>query len=195
MIIRDRPKEDDDVMWFKLQPWNLTADYCSPNEIEWNMWSRRLAPYSDLNVGDRVTTVGPGGPTAGEMLWEVEVTAVARGGYDDHDQAWTILRDGLGAMNVRHDGVIKRGFLQNEYTRAAVTTGYLLGFASKQVKRLALPRPSGLQMRQHGWAWNDTVTVGGPTAPRTGRGHVAGLRRARRRTAGAVHRRRAQCVD
>jgi hypothetical protein len=47
-------------MWFKLQPWNSTADHCSPNEIEWNMWSRRLAPYADLSVGDRVITVGPG---------------------------------------------------------------------------------------------------------------------------------------
>jgi hypothetical protein len=90
------------------------------------------------------------------------VTAIARGWYDDLDQAGRILRDGLSVTLLRLAELTKRGFLQSEYTNAAPASGHLLGFASDQVERIAMPRPSALRMRQHGWGVERHGGIGGP---------------------------------
>jgi hypothetical protein len=92
----------------KHQPW--TNDPSRPErdtEIEGNMWRSRQPPYHDLDVGSLVILVSGGGPTAGMLTWEVDVTAVAKGQYASHDEAFRLLRAGVGRERLKEAGAAR----------------------------------------------------------------------------------------
>jgi hypothetical protein len=160
----------------KHQPWNNDPGRPERDtEVEWNMWRSRQPPYHDLDVGSRVILVSGGGPTAGMLTWEVEVTAVAKGQYGSHEEAFQLLSTGVGRDRLKEAGVARRTFLAQDYTSNAPAAGWLLGWSYQPIRSVMLPRSSELRIGRNGWGAVDRLSVGGETAGRgrSGQGRLA----------------------
>ncbi|MFD6568535.1 protein NO VEIN domain-containing protein [Micromonospora profundi] len=145
----------------KHQPWNVGGDPdASEGEIEWNMWQRRLLPFQQLDVGTRVVLVSGGGPSAGVLTWEVEVLDVVKERYDDHQHA---------ARLIQKLGISKTAFLSTEYTTNAPTSGWLLSWTYRPVRRIKQPRSPEHPIGRNGWGAIDKLVVSGNGASGQGR--------------------------
>lgn len=166
------------MVLLKHQPWNLDPERTEfPNEVEWNMWTTRAAPFGTLAEGSTVYLVSGGGPKRGLITWEVVVTHAVAARYESKDDAWQHMRAAL-AGPLRERGYTRRTFLENEYTVAAPEQGYILAWSYDPVRPIGLPRPEGLRFRQNGWADVAELTFGGgepPTkgTPSIGQGRIA----------------------
>ena len=145
----------------KNQPWNTAGtDHESGNEVEWNMWQRRLPPFHDLNIGTRVVLVSGGGPLAGVLTWEVEAVQVVKDRYSDHEHAWQLIRP---------LGLSKAAFMQQPYTLAAPPSGWLLAWTYTPIRQIMAPRSPEHQIGRNGWGGTDALRVGGGSTIGQGR--------------------------
>lgn len=146
----------------KHQPWDTEPSRPGQDpEIEWNMWKTRQLPYHDLVEGVRVVLVSGGGPTRGILTWEVEVTAVAKGRYRSHRDAWRLLAADIGVRRLKAAGVTSDRFLTQSYTTTASAAGWLLGWSYRPIRPIMLPRPHDLRIGRNGWVVTDRLSVGG----------------------------------
>lgn len=156
------------MVLLKHQPWNLDPGRTEfPNEVEWNMWTTRAAPFGALAEGSTVYLVSGGGPKRGLVTWEVVVIHALSVRYESKDDAWRQMRSAL-AGPLKERGYTRRSFLENDYTMAAPEQGYLLAWSYDPVRPIGLPRPEGLRFRQNGWTDVAELTFGGGESPNGG---------------------------
>lgn len=148
----------------KHQPWNHTPEDPARPDVEWNTWLTRQQPFQSIEIGDQVVLVSAGGPTAGMLTWQVEVTDVIKERYSSHDEAWRLIRP---------LGVTRADFRNNEYTRKAPPAGWLLAWSYRPVRKIMQPRTPDHHIGRNGWGATDFLHVKGGGAVHQGQGRLA----------------------
>lgn len=136
--------------------------------LEWQLWRRRLPPYHELEPGVRVVLVD-GTPGDGTIAWEVVVTHVAKGPYDNLDEAFTLIKPLAAGSNVDR-GV----FVHHPYSAEAAVPGHLLAWTFEPVRAIGAPRRPEHVVSRSGWGRVDALTIGGATTASSTRSRSRG---------------------
>ena len=140
------------MVYVKSQPWWQPGDgHLMEGGPQWNMWTRRLWPYNDLEEGDHILCVSAGGPDKGEVRCEAELQHLIKAFYESKDEAWKIVRTGIPKT------LTKQQFMLDQYTLDAPSQGWLLASFSQPVRPIGMPRPADLKLRPNGWGEYQTA--------------------------------------
>lgn len=117
------------------------------DEWFWNLWSKRLQPYGQLEERDVIGLVVSN--AAGSTI---RFTATAR---DVVHTPFTSRRDALKKL-AAHTGLRVADLQTNAYTALQPERpGFLLAWRAVDVRRVDLPRPPELSLWRHGWGRQD----------------------------------------
>lgn len=104
-------------------------------EPSFNLWSRRLWPYTDVAVGDTLFWYES---KTGAIVWKSEVTDVVRFRYASKHEVAKRLR-------------LPRGEIESAYFRHAPNSGFCLAYKVKPLERINFPKPNNLRFPHQGW--------------------------------------------
>jgi len=106
-----------------------------------NIWSKKLWPYSRLNINDTLYWY----ETLSKcIIWETVVTEIERFPFENKKDAFKILRNKFGPFDEKQ-----------LYCLNAPNFGYCLAYKVKLVKKLTLPKPDGFKFPRIGWLLGD----------------------------------------
>lgn len=107
-------------------------------EIWFNLWTKRLWPYEELEAGDELYWYDS---SAGVIVWRSRVRQVEAFVYHDREAA-------LGLIERAFQTTIDR---TQPYLHGKPNDGFCLAYQVQAVARVNLPRPAGVRFRQSGW--------------------------------------------
>jgi hypothetical protein len=102
-------------------------------EPSYNLWSRRLWPYTDVAVGDTLFWY-----ESKTGAWKSEVTDVVRFRYASKHEVAKRLR-------------LPREEIKSAYFRHAPNSGFCLSYKVKPLERINFPKPDNLRFPHQGW--------------------------------------------
>lgn len=103
-----------------------------------NVWSKRLWPYGELQPGDELWWYEP---PSSRLRWNTRLTEVEAFPYDTLDDAMQRLEDTF-------DTSVDR---RQDYLLGKPDQGYCLGYLVQAVRAVDVPKPQGLRFNQTGW--------------------------------------------
>jgi hypothetical protein len=103
--------------------------------VWFNMWSRRMSPYNDLEIGD--TLYWYESPSQC-IVWRSRVVDVVRFSYQSKEEVKRKLQ--LTAPQAAQP-----------YFVEAPESGFCISYKVEALERVSLPKPDGFRFPQHGW--------------------------------------------
>lgn len=154
------------------QPWATPANVEVGDEIQWNLWRVRQAPYNQVQCGDRVLLCCPS-PEGSRITFEVELTQVVKAPYGSKREAWTILQAAFPKLRQELHWTF-RNFRDAPYTVRRPDRGHLLTFTYEPVRELQTTRPVAWRLRPNGWLplTDEQATQVIGSAPSQGQGRM-----------------------
>ena len=148
-------------MWFHSTPWFSPEDSnLALVDLDFNMWSRRLAPFHDIQTGSTYITVSDGGREKGRVMSLVYVTDHIAAEYTSHQHAWDVVEAAIPVESRAQLNWDRDRFLNHPYTRSHPRSGYILATLTEPLINFNTPRPAELTFRPNGWAWMDDADLG-----------------------------------
>src|SRR5437588_10638244 len=144
MLFHNRAHRTDPGM-----PTRATVD-----DTWWSLWRTRQPPFRDLVDGTRIVLVDSW-RDGGRLTWEVQATNVLTTAYASKSEAVGLVAKNFGYT--RND--VRSETYTAEKLRTGPDTGYVLAWACKPVRRLALPRPPTMHFRRNGWLTESSASV------------------------------------
>lgn len=108
------------------------------SRLWFNVWSKRLWPYAELQPGDILWWYES---PSSRLRWNTRVTDVEAFPYDALDDAMQRLEDIF-------DTSVDRG---QDYLLGKPDHGYCLAYSVQAVRLVDVPKPKGLRFNQNGW--------------------------------------------
>ena len=101
----------------------------------YNLWSRKLWPYVELAVGDKLFWYET---RSGSIVWRSEVSEVVRFPYARKSEVATRLG-------------LPRQEIDSSYFQDAPNSGFCLAYKIKPVDRIHIPKPKNFRFPHQGW--------------------------------------------
>jgi hypothetical protein len=120
------------------RPYELPSDPTSLNrEFFFNLWGKRLWPYSELEAGDILYWYWSAAKT---LVWRSRTVDVDRFPYEGKDSLRSKLEHRFGPFDPAQ-----------EYFVRGTESGFCLAYRVQAIGRLALPKPDSIRFPQQGW--------------------------------------------
>lgn len=143
----------------------------------WSLWRSKLPPAGTLAIGDHVVLLDHWRDDD-RLSWELEVDRAEHHRYDTKDEA---IRTIAAAFEVSETDLSEDPYISAKPDGP----GVLLAWTGRPLRRLDLPRPTGLSVGRHGWVmvdegsaltwWDlDAMAAGGPDEGGDRSGEVVG---------------------
>jgi hypothetical protein len=116
----------------------LPESVAEMGDVWFNLWSRKLWPYGELQVGEELWWYES--PTA-RLRWRTEVVEVEAFPYRSLDAALDQLDSAFGV-------IVDRG---QDYLVGKPNEGFCLAYRVQALKQVDIPKPNDLRFNQSGW--------------------------------------------